>query len=325
MNIYDFVKNKKKIYSRRCRHVRHSVPYVDLIDGKRQLQFCTEKCRNQYKMTVFCTETSSLGVQSKILPNSDVTSSNSLIDSDRTTSNETILITPDLWLLDSQLTDLAKSKIDHENSNELEYDLGEEDVPLNLSHSSQRSMHTTKRKLFSAEVNKNYLKKGKAHRKPENKFDDNDQTSLNSNIFSTKPLSSPWSQHLAQQSSLFLQSQLLNNLNGLIKPLSNDFPVVDESISFTPDGSIKKLSVSEETNTSSIAMTNSTRDMEDTQNPNIGVEKRMKPSEQHEKDTNLMPPNVMILRVPYLIPLLIPVPLPIPLNINEQYLEELLK
>ncbi len=40
-----------------CRHVRHAVSYVDFHDGATQLQFCSDKCLNQYKMQIFCRET----------------------------------------------------------------------------------------------------------------------------------------------------------------------------------------------------------------------------------------------------------------------------
>lgn len=31
--------------------------YVDFNDGASQLQFCSDKCLNQYKMQIFCRET----------------------------------------------------------------------------------------------------------------------------------------------------------------------------------------------------------------------------------------------------------------------------
>ncbi|XP_050578932.1 uncharacterized protein LOC126916803 isoform X1 [Bombus affinis] len=40
-----------------CRHIRNPISYVDLQDGKSQLQFCSNKCLNQYKMNIFCHET----------------------------------------------------------------------------------------------------------------------------------------------------------------------------------------------------------------------------------------------------------------------------
>ncbi|XP_015788599.1 uncharacterized protein LOC107365580 [Tetranychus urticae] len=40
-----------------CKHVRHTVNYVDFQDGQQQLQFCSDKCLNQYKMNIFCRET----------------------------------------------------------------------------------------------------------------------------------------------------------------------------------------------------------------------------------------------------------------------------
>lgn len=40
-----------------CRHIRHAVSYVDFQDGASQLQFCSDKCLNQYKMQIFVKET----------------------------------------------------------------------------------------------------------------------------------------------------------------------------------------------------------------------------------------------------------------------------
>lgn len=39
-----------------CKHVRHTVNYVDYFDGKSQLQFCSTKCLGQYKMNILCRE-----------------------------------------------------------------------------------------------------------------------------------------------------------------------------------------------------------------------------------------------------------------------------
>ncbi|CAG9787640.1 unnamed protein product [Diatraea saccharalis] len=66
-----------------CRHVRHTVAYVDFQDGATQLQFCSDKCLNQYKMHIFCRET-----QAHLDLNPHLVNASS-------TSN---LITPELWL-----------------------------------------------------------------------------------------------------------------------------------------------------------------------------------------------------------------------------------
>lgn len=66
-----------------CRHVRHTVAYVDFQDGATQLQFCSDKCLNQYKMHIFCRET-----QAHLDLNPHLVNASS-------SSN---LITPDLWL-----------------------------------------------------------------------------------------------------------------------------------------------------------------------------------------------------------------------------------
>ncbi|XP_061511286.1 phosphatase and actin regulator 4B isoform X2 [Anopheles gambiae] len=67
-----------------CRHVRHAVSYVDFQDGASQLQFCSDKCLNQYKMQIFCNET-----QAHLEMNPHL--------KEKSTSAGT-LITPELWM-----------------------------------------------------------------------------------------------------------------------------------------------------------------------------------------------------------------------------------
>ncbi|KAK4881763.1 hypothetical protein RN001_005082 [Aquatica leii] len=67
-----------------CKHLRHTVSYVDFQDGASQLQFCSDKCLNQYKMHIFCRETRAhLELHPHISEGSELGGS---------------LITPDLWL-----------------------------------------------------------------------------------------------------------------------------------------------------------------------------------------------------------------------------------
>ncbi|XP_055630917.1 sine oculis-binding protein homolog B [Toxorhynchites rutilus septentrionalis] len=67
-----------------CRHVRHAVSYVDFQDGVTQLQFCSDKCLNQYKMQIFCNETKAhLDMNPHLKEKAASTGS---------------LITPELWL-----------------------------------------------------------------------------------------------------------------------------------------------------------------------------------------------------------------------------------
>ncbi|KAH8357361.1 hypothetical protein KR200_000985, partial [Drosophila serrata] len=70
-----------------CKHVRHAVSYVDFQDGASQLQFCSEKCLNQYKMQIFCHETQT---HLDLHPH--------LRDQVLDPGSEAGLITPDLWL-----------------------------------------------------------------------------------------------------------------------------------------------------------------------------------------------------------------------------------
>lgn len=72
-----------------CRHVRHTVNYVDFQDGDEQLQFCSDKCLNQYKMQIFCKET-----QAYLQMNPH------LQEETNKHAASSKLITPDLWLRD---------------------------------------------------------------------------------------------------------------------------------------------------------------------------------------------------------------------------------
>ncbi|XP_046986158.1 sine oculis-binding protein homolog [Schistocerca americana] len=72
-----------------CRHVRHTVSYVDFQDGEHQLQFCSDKCLNQYKMNIFCKEAQA-HLQLHPAAAGAVAGAGS----------SGALITPDLWLRD---------------------------------------------------------------------------------------------------------------------------------------------------------------------------------------------------------------------------------
>ncbi|CAG2175180.1 unnamed protein product, partial [Oppiella nova] len=109
-----------------CKHVRHTVNYVDFQDGEQQLQFCSNKCLNQYKMNIFCNETKAhlhlsptmMKDTTKLAPVSSKQSSN--------------LITPELWLKDlkngENESNSANSFIETSDS-ELDLDL-EDSQPL---------------------------------------------------------------------------------------------------------------------------------------------------------------------------------------------------
>lgn len=72
-----------------CKHIRHTVNYVDFKDGEQQLEFCSEKCLNQYKMNIFCRETQEhlQQIQSKLKGNTPIP-----------VKDQQIMITPELWL-----------------------------------------------------------------------------------------------------------------------------------------------------------------------------------------------------------------------------------
>ncbi|EAA00766.4 AGAP011815-PA, partial [Anopheles gambiae str. PEST] len=73
-----------------CRHVRHTVSYVDFQDGASQLQFCSDKCLNQYKMQIFCNET-----QAHLEMNPHLKEKST--SAGKVTGLRT-LITPELWM-----------------------------------------------------------------------------------------------------------------------------------------------------------------------------------------------------------------------------------
>ncbi|XP_053965655.1 uncharacterized protein LOC128867997 [Anastrepha ludens] len=73
-----------------CKHVRHAISYVDFQDGASQLQFCSDKCLNQYKMQIFCKETQAHLDMNPHLREQGLEAVAS--------GNGVGLITPDLWL-----------------------------------------------------------------------------------------------------------------------------------------------------------------------------------------------------------------------------------
>ncbi|XP_037941282.1 sine oculis-binding protein homolog, partial [Teleopsis dalmanni] len=73
-----------------CKHVRHAVSYVDFQDGASQLQFCSDKCLNQYKMQIFCKETQAHLDMNPHLRDKGLEAA--------AAGNGAGLITPDLWL-----------------------------------------------------------------------------------------------------------------------------------------------------------------------------------------------------------------------------------
>ena len=82
-----------------CKHVRHTVNYVEFRDGESHLQFCSEKCLNQYKMSIFCKETQ------EHLNKIKESSEDSEPEKEKEKEKE-ILITPDLWMIGEQLSKL---------------------------------------------------------------------------------------------------------------------------------------------------------------------------------------------------------------------------
>lgn len=86
-----------------CKHVRHTVNYVDFQDGEQQLQFCSDKCLNQYKMNIFCKET-----QAHLQMHTHLKEAACKMKA----SGSVNLITPELWLRDCKVNGLSTSPLE---------------------------------------------------------------------------------------------------------------------------------------------------------------------------------------------------------------------
>lgn len=116
-----------------CKHVRHTVNYVDFQDGETQLQFCSSKCLNQYKMNIFCKET-----QEHLQQISPTTETKSDTEG---SSDQQILITPDLWL----------SNAKHKNAKLRRKEAGDTDRELeNAEKMESKSDHSRRQSPTSA-------------------------------------------------------------------------------------------------------------------------------------------------------------------------------
>lgn len=98
-----------------CKHVRHTVNYVDFQDGEQQLQFCSDKCLNQYKMNIFCRET-----QAHLKMHPHLQGAACKVASG--------LITPELWLRDCK-TQPTVSSNGHDMSERDDVDMDERITP----------------------------------------------------------------------------------------------------------------------------------------------------------------------------------------------------
>ncbi|KAF5296762.1 hypothetical protein FQR65_LT10163 [Abscondita terminalis] len=123
-----------------CKHLRHTVSYVDFQDGASQLQFCSDKCLNQYKMHIFCRETRAhLELHPHIAEGSEIGGS---------------LITPDLWLKNCKSPEHSGSS---PNSPRVSENM-DQTSPLPLINATQllKSENTSANKRLKTKVQKKY-------------------------------------------------------------------------------------------------------------------------------------------------------------------------
>ncbi|XP_026471922.1 sine oculis-binding protein homolog [Ctenocephalides felis] len=88
-----------------CRHIRHTVSQEDYQGATSGLQFCSDKCLNQYKMHVFCRETQTQLEQHPHLRASLEQTASAAAGS----KSKEGLITPELWMHDCRDNSLSPS------------------------------------------------------------------------------------------------------------------------------------------------------------------------------------------------------------------------
>ncbi|CAO1416156.1 unnamed protein product [Diamesa serratosioi] len=116
-----------------CKNIRSAVSYVDFLDGANQLQFCSDKCLNQYKMQIFCRETQA---------HLDLPHLAHLREKTNSTDN---LITPDLWMNNCHSRSPSSSESSQEPINNLQTFVPRTTTATNLQLSSQLSKNKLKR------------------------------------------------------------------------------------------------------------------------------------------------------------------------------------
>ncbi|XP_076307699.1 uncharacterized protein LOC143223511 isoform X2 [Tachypleus tridentatus] len=102
-----------------CKHIRHTINYVNFQDGEQVLRFCSDKCLNQYKMNIFCKETEE---HLQLHPNLQEVSYQFKNNASKK------LITPDLWLKGCKDDNYTESVSQRESSITLQKKKG--DSPL---------------------------------------------------------------------------------------------------------------------------------------------------------------------------------------------------
>nr|XP_033338314.1 uncharacterized protein LOC117227299 [Megalopta genalis] len=133
---------KKAVFKRTktcnwCRHIKNPISYVDFQDGESQLQFCSDKCLNQYKMNIFCHET-----QTHLM----LHGLNTVSCHDTEKDN---LITPELWFrncqspIGSSSTENTFAANEHAVSNLSSHDKSEE----NEENETEKSIEASRKMI----------------------------------------------------------------------------------------------------------------------------------------------------------------------------------
>ncbi|XP_059157645.1 sine oculis-binding protein homolog A-like isoform X3 [Physella acuta] len=128
-----------------CKSLKQTVNFVDFHDGDVQLQFCSEKCLNQYKMNVFCTEARQ-HLQQIVAGDEDKSSGDPRVQP----SQGEILITPDLWLSNNANPGVrVKEEVEERSEGGGRQGRGEEEEPGELRDKRSSLTETNMRTAHS--------------------------------------------------------------------------------------------------------------------------------------------------------------------------------
>ncbi|XP_076623647.1 sine oculis-binding protein [Colletes latitarsis] len=343
-----------------CRHIRNSGSHVDFQDDESQLQFCSDKCLNQYKMNIFCHET-----QTHLM----LQGLNNVSCHDTEKGN---LITPELWFrscqsplnsstentfiedehVTSNLSSPSHDKGKEKNQNEIEKSLESNRKAIRKRDSfciriCTKVKNNNKKKInFHTDINKNDVKediKEPTLVTEENKFDRfvNNQNHCKINctektVLNCKELEKDHrlmdvvnhDSYDHRHNNIFLEKNIhVKNIKDLLKEKEHD---LSENVLRSPSWFATSTAPVMQCETPSAAksFTDETIQIEYKKQTNASlkasspVQLDQAESSIHTLSATLLPPVTVL--VPYPIPVPIPVPIPIPIPIPTPILSKLM-
>lgn len=346
-----------------CKHVRHTVNYVEFKDGETQLQFCSEKCLNQYKMSIFCKETQ------EHLRNVDKNGEN---PAELKNDEREILITPELWMRGEHARRAAEARESARERERLERREEREHRKINTDKSPSKINY----KLENAEKTKEVVFdriKQETNRHRRSLLTDR-ETERSSPVRIDKHTSPPvnsdtsYSAHIMSVSPWLHQAQFMGALvpgiipyghlspmllPGMLPPPPPPQVLVPETKDTDNQEDVKKDKKSQSRRHTTPSLLSPSSDISVTSGPSLGQEtqSRVSPGLVERRTSSLFPvdfpqfftgqnvspgmPNTPIqqtgipgippvtMMVPFPVPLPLPVPVPIPIPLTVQQLKEI--